>query len=147
MSSASHRWAARLYRCRMRFLQVVGDDLSQHRDKRGVVVERLGAHERKAQLTGQGLGLDIDVVQHLEVVRDKTGRADDHRLAPFAGYLLQDLLKGRLEPRDGRRSLALPGDEPTLDARSLRSSTGRLFEVARVGIVPLADPRSASCAP
>ena len=52
-------------------------EVGQAGDEGGVVVHRAGALQADADLAGDGLGLDVDVVEDLEVVGHEADRADD----------------------------------------------------------------------
>src|SRR5437868_4026384 len=94
----------------------VGDGVAQAR----VVVERLGAGESEPELVGPGCGLDVEVVEDLQVVGREPRRTHEHALVLVeGGDLVEDLTDVGLDPRLGRPPRALPPDPPPLDAGAL----------------------------
>ena len=60
---------------------VVMHDVRHHVEEQRIVVDRLGAGHRQADLPADAGGFAIEVVQHLDVVADEADRTEHRRLA------------------------------------------------------------------
>jgi hypothetical protein len=61
------------------------DYLRHHPDKCRVIIRTARADQIHAQIIGDLLCLDIEIVKHFDVVADKANRRDDHWLGAFTG--------------------------------------------------------------
>ena len=81
-------------------------------------------------------GLDVQVEQHLEVIRDEADRRDHYRALPARGERLEVVGDVGVEPGHLRRAAAaLVDDRPVNDADGLRDEPCRLGELGLVGAV------------
>src|SRR5208283_4867749 len=79
----------------------VGDDPRQAGAQRRVVVQGPRPPEPEPGAGGDPRGLDVEVVQHLQVVGGEPGGAHDDAAHPAAGELPEHLGDPRPEPRLG----------------------------------------------
>src|ERR1035437_7063083 len=93
--------------------QLALDDGSQGGREQRRVVEAFGTVEAQAERAGGLSERDVDVVEDLDVVAEKTdGLQDDSRVA-FVANCLQRVLDRGADPRASGDSLALEGEEPS----------------------------------
>ena len=91
---------------RQRASHGIGDGPAEER----VVVEGFSPFEPYTEPFGLSAVLDIDIVEHLDVIADKADRHEQQVVHTIGRQLLQRLLDGRTEPRVGRSALALEGE-------------------------------------
>ena len=87
----------------------------------GIVVHRLGAGHRQADITADPGGLVVQVVQHLDVIADESDGTEDG--GPEAALVFTPQVRAdvRFEPRIARpAATALVHQPPVADARFLR---------------------------
>ena len=65
--------------------------LCQRREETWVIIRQRGTSEGKVLRCGKSAGLDIQIVENLQVIRDKSSRTYNHPFDPLRGKLLQDL--------------------------------------------------------
>ncbi len=80
--------------------------------KAGSSFKRRGPGEGDPRLLGHPAGFDVEVEEHLEVIRDEADGTDDDRTRPVPGPFADDVEQCRPEPGFGRAARALPGDAP-----------------------------------
>src|SRR5258708_22544794 len=75
----------------LRLFQVDTNHLCQHREETWVIVWQRGTSEGQVLRCGKSAGLNIQVVENLQVIRDKSSRTYNHPFDTLRGKLLQDL--------------------------------------------------------
>ena len=95
------------------------DHLGQHAEEAGVVVERRGPGEGHPDRPGHLVGLDVEVVEDLEVVGDEAHRAHHHRGGPLRRPPDGSPPAGRVRST-GRRSARRSATPPPSSGRARR---------------------------
>src|SRR5438552_18017397 len=99
-----------------------------------MIVHRLRPVEPDPARLGRRARLDVEVVEHLDVIADEADGDDDHVALAVAGEAPNDLADVRLEPWLPRASApALIGQAPALVAESIRHALRRRAELCHVG--------------
>src|ERR1051325_7464997 len=90
-------------------------ELGQRTDERRVVVERLNAIQLEPELAGPLAGLDVEVPQDLQVVRDEADRRDEHLPHALRIKAIELLEHIGPQPRLAGRARALERERPALE--------------------------------
>ena len=102
-----------------------------------MVVDRRGTHEAQTELIGDGPRLDVEVVEHLDVVADEADRHHDDVPHAALRQRAERLADVGLEPRVARvAAAALVGNRPARVAEALGNGAGAgldLRDVRRPG--------------
>ena len=110
----------------------VDHDPGQHPDEGGIVVQRRGAGVGDPDRGGHGGQLDVEVVEHLEMVGHEADRAHHHgvdRPRRPASRRTTSRTSGRARARGAAR--ALPGHRPVVEPGGRRPPAGRTRPTAR----------------
>src|SRR5207244_6380976 len=75
----------------LRLFQVDTNHLCQHHEETWVIIRQRGTSEGKVLRCGKSAGLNIQIVENLQVIRDKSSRTYNHPFDTLRGKLLQDL--------------------------------------------------------
>ena len=106
------------------------------------MTRRVGVHRRRpvegqAEPVGPAPGLDVEVVQHLEVVGDEAARAHEQAVDVVGGgELVDDGEDVGTDPRLGRAAGRLPADRPlvVVEADGAGDGRGRRAQLVRVRV-------------
>src|SRR5258708_37134899 len=94
-SSPDHAFGATLYDNAqegfLRLFQVHTNHLCQRSEEMWVIIRQRGTSEGKVLRCGKSTGFNIQIVENLQVIRDKSSRTYNHPFDPLRGKLLQDL--------------------------------------------------------
>src|SRR5258708_12061552 len=96
----------------LRLFQVDTNHLCQHREETWVIIRQRGTSEGKVLRCGKSAGLNIQIVENLQVIRDKSSRTYNHPFDPLRGKLLQDLYNTAPDPGFAASPSALPTTSP-----------------------------------
>src|SRR6266851_3473065 len=105
--------------------QIVACDFRDHRDKFGMVTDSRGTHHRDSCFARDSRRLNVEVIQHFEMVAQETEGNEYHQAA--AGKSPQDLPDVRLQPRVARAAAAALKRERPACASELASNQPRRF--------------------
>src|SRR5213594_2837620 len=106
------------------------DQLRQHRDELGMIVHSRRAMKGEASGGGHPTGLDVEVVQYLDVIAHEADRHDDGAALAVSREAPEHGGHVRLEPRLARTSTpALVRDRPASVAEAPRNGTHRRGQV------------------
>ena len=108
-------YASRTNRCD---LPRISHDVHEDANERWARIGKRGALEMHAERTGPVPGLDVDVVQHLEVIADEADRHDEHVPHALLSQRLQFLEQIGADPR-------------LLGAAGKKTSAARLLGLSR----------------
>src|SRR6267378_6416688 len=85
----------------------------------GISIEHRGAAQLDPERIGSLFGLDVDVVEDLEMVGDEADRGNQDRTMTQGGELLDGVDQVGAEPWLSRMTLTLVREAPLLDAGPL----------------------------
>jgi hypothetical protein len=87
-----------------------------HVEKHRIVVDRLGASHRQADVGAHAGGFAVEVVEHLDVIADKSNRAEHRGGQARGAFGAQVIADVGLEPRiAGASAAALKGELPVAE--------------------------------